>query len=178
MALIFVTGNSGSGKSTIRKALATRGYETHDTDEDGLTSWVNKETGEKVPRPTDIDQRTNDFYDNHDWRLSRERVEELAKAAEGKTVFLCGSVSNDSELTGLFGKVVFLSVDPETLTQRLTTRTDNDFGKSPDELENILGWHENFERENRDRGAVVIDAARSVDEVVGDIITSVDKNNG
>jgi dephospho-CoA kinase len=37
MALIFITGISGAGKSTIAKELSRRGYEVYDTDEDGLS---------------------------------------------------------------------------------------------------------------------------------------------
>jgi dephospho-CoA kinase len=35
MGLIYVTGISGSGKSTVRAELRARGFFAHDVDEDG-----------------------------------------------------------------------------------------------------------------------------------------------
>lgn len=37
MSLIYITGPSGAGKSTVRNELIKRGYEAHDTDEDGMS---------------------------------------------------------------------------------------------------------------------------------------------
>ena len=48
MSLIFITGVAGSGKSAVCKELVARGFEAYDTDNDGMTAWVIKETDEKV----------------------------------------------------------------------------------------------------------------------------------
>ena len=48
MALIFITGVAGSGKSAVSKELVARGFEAYDTYNDGITAWVIKETDEEV----------------------------------------------------------------------------------------------------------------------------------
>lgn len=35
----------GSGKTTVRNELKSRGYEAYDGDEDGLAKWYNDATG-------------------------------------------------------------------------------------------------------------------------------------
>jgi len=170
MSLIYITGNSGAGKSSVRKQLQKLGYEAHDTDEGDITSWRHKVTDKAVNRPTDTKDRTKEWYEEHNWKMSRRKVEELASRAVDKTVFLCGSTSNAGEMLDLFGKIIFLEIDKDTLRNRLMNRTDNDFGKSPDELNNILGWHKSFEDEYRRYGAEMVDASRPLPNVIDDII--------
>ena len=76
MPLIYITGPSGAGKSTIRNELIKRGFEAHDTDEDGISAWYNNQTNELVERPHEAD-RTSDWYQKHDYRMSPERVKFL-----------------------------------------------------------------------------------------------------
>ncbi len=173
MPLIFITGMSGTGKSTVRKALQRQGYEAHDTDDDGITIWVNKATGAPAERPDDEASRTNEWYSQHEWRMSRQKVEELAKRAKDKPIFLCGSPSNADDMLDLYDKIVCLVIDKDTLKTRLANRTDNDFGKAPDELENILGWHDPFEERYRNYGAIIVGATKPLDDVVNEIISRV-----
>jgi len=173
MSLIYITGNSGAGKSSVRNELQKRGYEAHDTDEGGITSWRHKVTDEAVIRPTDTKDRTKEWYEEHDWKMSRPKVQELASKAKNKTIFLCGSTSNAGEMLDLFGKIIFLEINKDTLRTRLINRTDNDFGKAPDELDNILGWHKSFEDEYRLYGATMVDAARPLSVVVDNIVEAI-----
>jgi dephospho-CoA kinase len=46
VVLIFVTGSSGAGKSTVREEFARRGFEAYDTDEHEIAQWRNKVTGQ------------------------------------------------------------------------------------------------------------------------------------
>ena len=46
MLLIFVIGMSGSGKTTVKEELLRRGCTAYDTDDYGLTVWINKHTGQ------------------------------------------------------------------------------------------------------------------------------------
>ena len=91
MSLIYITGNSGAGKSSIRKELQRRGYEAHDTDDDGITAWVHKATNKLAERPENESDRTKEWYDQHEWKMSRQKVEEFAASAKDKLIFLCGS---------------------------------------------------------------------------------------
>jgi nucleoside-triphosphatase THEP1 len=43
MSLILITGVSTSGKSTIAQELVKRGYESYDTEHNGISAWYNRE---------------------------------------------------------------------------------------------------------------------------------------
>jgi dephospho-CoA kinase len=103
MTLIFVTGNSGSGKSTVRDELSRRGIEAYDTDEDEIAQWTNKTTGQITPLLADA-HRTPQFLAQNDWKADLERVRQLAEADEAQTVFLCGSIGNEDEVWSLFSR--------------------------------------------------------------------------
>jgi dephospho-CoA kinase len=40
MGIIYITGSAGSGKSTVKRELLSRGYEAFDVDEDGFKVLV------------------------------------------------------------------------------------------------------------------------------------------
>lgn len=174
MPLVYITGNSGAGKSAVRKELQLRGYEAHDTDENDISAWQNKRTGNIVERPLNEEDRTNAWYAEHDWNMSRSKINDLAKLADDKPVFLCGSTSNADDMLEFFDKVYYLSVDRDTLKKRLTSRTSNDFGKAPDELKNILGWHMSLEERYKNYGAQLVDATQPIKSVVDEILSTLD----
>jgi dephospho-CoA kinase len=45
MSLIYVTGNSGAGKSVVAHELQRRGYEAHEVDRDGNAVWAGTPSG-------------------------------------------------------------------------------------------------------------------------------------
>lgn len=169
--LIYITGTSGSGKSTVGKVLKNRGFETYDVDEDGFAAHYNKETGQKVEKTS----HSKAWNDEHAWMISRDMVEGLAKKPNKSKVFLCGVASNDVEVFDLFDLIIALSVDDETTRQRLGGRADRDFGKSEDELHLVLNWNQYAEREYRSYGATIIDAMRPIDHVVDDVLAATEK---
>lgn len=106
--------------------------------------------------------------------MSRERVEQLAAQAKDKPVFLCGSPSNADDMLDLYDKIICLVVDKDTLKARIASRTDHDFGKAPDELTSILGWHDAFQERYKKLGATMIDATKSLNEITDEIQTSIE----
>jgi thymidylate kinase len=169
MPLIFVTGISGAGKSTVRIELVQRGYEAYDTDEDGIARFVNKMTG-AVTGSVDASLRTIAFTQANDWMVDPERVRLLAQRAEDRFVFLCGSVANEIEVWDLFGKVILLSIDEATMRERVARRTASDFGKHAHELDLMLEWIKSIDDDYSRYGAIVIDGTRPLDEVLDKII--------
>lgn len=172
MSLIYITGISGVGKSTIRDELINRGYDAYDTDEGDIANWSNKQTGIKADGPDARQDRTKEWLEQHEWIMSKERILELAGETSNRTVFLCGMASYQEDLRDLFSEVICLELDEENIKHRIVTRTTNNFGKSKDELEDILSWHKSFEEENRKKGALMIDAAKPVEEIVDEILKS------
>ena len=183
MALFFVTGISGSGKSTVTNELKSRGYEAYDTDDDGLARWHNNNTGYIHPKSSvKKEDRTDEFLKIHSWIVPRSLVEDLAHRAGNKTIFLCGVAHNEDGIRGLFKAVFELTIDDKTLIRRLTTRTNNDWGKQPHELDQTLANQHNLEELYRKHNPILVDATQPIRIVVDNILekvkTSLDNTKG
>jgi hypothetical protein len=59
-------------------------------------------------------------------------------AEDGPTLYVSGTVSNQGRFYDRLDAVVLLSAPPEVLLDRISARTTNDYGKSPEERELIL----------------------------------------
>lgn len=172
MPLIYITGPSGAGKSTIRNELVKRGYEAHDTDEDGISAWYNNESDEPVERPRET-ERTPDWYEKHAYRMSPQRVHQLVDLANTKLIFLCGIPANDKDFIDDYDRVICLVIDEDVMKHRVATRTTNNFGKSPDELKLMLYWHGKMLERYKSWGATMIDATQPINDVVVAILKAV-----
>ncbi|GAA1650727.1 AAA family ATPase [Kribbella alba] len=173
MALIYITGASGAGKSTVRAELRRRGYPAHGTDEDGLSRWFDNRTGAEVSMPTDPAHRDDNWFMHHTYRLPPETVLRVAAAVGDKVGFICGTVGNDDQIWDLFTAVISLSIDAATVRRRLAERVDS-FGSTEDELQRVLAWHANVDADNRRFGAILIDASPPVTEVVDHLLTELE----
>lgn len=169
MSLFYVTGAPGTGKTTIQKELLKRGYEALDIDQRRFGGPVNLKTGERTRVPP-IEERSPDWFNHHEWRVSRSGVEELKAEAKDKDIYLCGVTTSEHLVWDLFDKIFYLNVDEQTLRDRILNREDNDFGKGAGELEIILDRYRSSQEQLATLGATVIDANGSVDEVVDSII--------
>jgi broad-specificity NMP kinase len=171
MSLFLVTGTSGTGKSDVCRVLKERGYEAYDTDDDGLARWQHNETGYIHPKSSvKAEQRTAAFIAEHSWNVPRDYLEDLLRSSGNRPVFICGSPGNEDKIRGLFKVVFVLCVDDGTLMHRLATRTSNDWGKQPHELEQTLQHHHEIYDKHRKLGDIVIDATRPVGDVVDSIV--------
>ncbi|CAN5632011.1 AAA family ATPase [soil metagenome] len=170
MKIYYVTGISGAGKTQVRKELSKQGYLAFDGDENGLTGWQEKDTDKFVKSSERVAGPSGSLIELYDWSMSRERLVELVKASKDRKVFICGTASNRYELWDMFEKVFCLSIDKKTLVHRLTTRTNNDFGKDPKDLEDVISWHKLSEQTDVDAGAILIDATKPVENVVDEIM--------
>jgi hypothetical protein len=174
MPLVYVTGISASGKSTVLRELRKRGHVAHGMDEDGYGRWVDRRTGEEHHLPED--GRGLDLHRwiaEHDWVVDVEKIAALSERSrlEGQTVYLCGVASGDSLVWKCFDLVCALVVDDATIRERVARRT-NVFGKRPDELALILGWNAGYAERYRTLGAVIIDATQPPAAVVDAIVSA------
>ncbi len=144
--------------------LARRDFAAYSTDElEGLTRLEHRDTGE----PANWPEGMMDFT-QYAWNWQEQPLKQLL--GSHPLVFVGASVSNQRELAHLFDKIFLLTIDPATLRHRLTTRTTNTYGKNPKDLERVLRVHSSVEQEWLDQGAIPIDATRSLDAVVTDIL--------
>jgi len=175
MPLIYITGVSGSGKSAVRTELLKRGYKAFGTDENGIATSYNNETGGIVDTPINPQDRSPEWYRHHTWKLSRQRVERLALQGKDNPVFLCGGASNDEEVWDLFSRIVALIIDEATLKKRITARTTTVMGKLPHEYASVLEWQKGAEAYYRRMNAVLVDATQAIEVVVDEIVEEVSK---
>ena len=167
VSLAWVTGVSGSGKSSVCKLLKDQGHIAIDADSEGFSQWVHRLTGESAvnpPYPVPPGW-LNDFA----WKVNPEAVQSLAASLVSGVGFLCGGFENDDDVWPVFDHVVCLVVDETTLRDRLTSRTTNRFGKHPEELRAALRWRLVVEDQYRRRGAVIIDATQPLDVVAAQV---------
>lgn len=162
MKKIFITGVSGTGKTTVAEELEKRGIHAISIDEAGVCSWIDKQTGQKVDHEVTTD---DEFIRNHDWICNVPQLIELMERGDGVAVVL-GSASNQKDLLHLFDKILLLQCPPEVFIKRIENRTNNDFGKDKTAQEFILGWYQSFEKEMLDAGAISIDATHPLEKVV------------
>lgn len=173
MALIYITGIAGSGKSTALSEIKRRGYEAHDADEN-LSFWSNKQSGAKLDASDHTLTTDPKFFAEHEWHMDTQGIENLAKEAASKTIFVCGAVVNEAEVWGYFQQVFCLYVNDESLASRLRNRADKDFGKAEHELHHVLGLNEQVEEKYRALDAIIIDATQPTDTIVDEIIANVE----
>lgn len=74
----------------------------------------------------------------------------------------------------LFDRVVALVADIPTIERRLAARA-GDYGKAPEELAAIVGWHHGFEESYRRFGAAIVDATRSLHEVADEVLAATER---
>lgn len=170
MSLIYITGVSGTGKSTVRKELQNRGFEAHDTDDNGFRGWFNPETKQFIDSDIGYNEADREWLDKYPLYIKRDMVEKIVPADPSEKVFLCGSVPNANEVWDLFDEVIYLIISEDVLRERIANRTNNRYGKDPAELEAVLGWRANSEQEAQRFGAKMVDATCKIDEVVNEII--------
>lgn len=169
--LVFINGISGAGKSAVCAELIARGQESHDAD-NGIAKWRRKSDRAEV-FPDTAEVHNADWFDDHDWVVDRAWVEQLAKRSESRTVFVCGTYSNEVELWDLFDHVIHLSIDEPTLRHRIATRDTNDWGKAPHELDGLLQWLKTVADDNHRFGAHVVDATQPLNAVIDEILSKV-----
>lgn len=170
VSVVWVTGMSGSGKSSVCKALKDLGYRAIDADLEGFSYWVHRLTGEMAtdpPYPVPAG-----WLDEYAWRISTARVQQLASNPRSGITFLCGGVENEDEVRRYFDVVVCLVVDDESIVARLAKRTTNAFGKHPEELAAVLAWNPSEADRYEKLGASIVDATRPLGEVISDVLAA------
>ena len=147
MKRVLLTGMSGTGKSTVVGELAARGYKAVDTDygfcdvqPDGRQLW------------------------------REDAIETLLATEDTDVLFVAGCEENQGRFHPRFDHIVLLSAPPETLVGRLEARTNNPYGKDPQERRRFLEDVETVEPLLRRAAHHEVRTTAPLVEVVGTVL--------
>jgi hypothetical protein len=146
----LVEGLSGAGKSSVYEELIRRGYKAISTDR----AWKHR------PDPDTA----------HSMWHEQRAVGEL-ESPEPEVLFVCGSSRNRDRFLPYFTKVFNLRIDDDTMRRRLEERTNNEYGKEPEEVELMLRLNRSDEKP---AGAIDVDATQPLDQVVDELLRLAD----
>lgn len=162
--IYLIEGLSGTGKTSVSEQLIKRGYNAVDADEKiGFFGDPN------TCLPT-----VNESI--KEWLWDRNKFESIV-VNNKDALFVCGGSMNQESFNNFFEKIFTLQVDDNTLKERLKNRTNNSYGKNPEELARQLEWNKGVESWSKQRGTILIDATRSIDKVVDDILNHIELKN-
>ena len=155
----LIEGLSGTGKTTVCQELQKKGYNAIDADK-VFAYFRDPETG----LPTKEETQFNLMWDK----------EKVHKTLNDTTVptFVCGGLVKMKldKFMPYFKKTFILHVDNDTLRSRILTRKNNDFGKDPEDLARQFEWNKGVKEYAQQKGAILIDATKPIQEVVREII--------
>jgi shikimate kinase len=158
MKRILLTGMSGTGKSTVIRELAARGYTAVDADGDEFSQWVEVDGSSGVEvSPVD---------GNRDWVWREERMQDRLSTEDTDVLFVSGCAENMPKFFPQFDLIVLLSAPASVLVERLRTRTTNQYGKGPEEVARVLSLVKSVEPRLRRAAAYEIDTSAPLEEVV------------
>ncbi len=153
MPLVYITGPTGSGKSTICETLREQGLEAYDTDYD--------------------DMRKLEIIDGKEMlTLDIEVLQRMYDTVGDSLVFICGTSSNDLDARNLFSKIILLTIDEAEQRERILHRTNNQYGKEAHQLANAVKWRQVQIDKYQNAGALVIEASQPVKDIIAKIVAS------
>lgn len=163
MSNYLIDGISGTGKTSVCEELKKRGYRAIEAD-DTFGFFGDPKTGLR----TDAKHQLN-------WNWEKTKVDKYLNDKTSGPTFVCGGAMNQKDFTNYFTKTFTLYVDDVTLKHRLLNRTNNDFGKHPDDLARQLEWNKGTTEYAQRLGAVLIDATKPLNQVVDEILSNIDQ---
>jgi shikimate kinase len=173
---VLLTGMSGTGKSTVILELARRGYKAVDLDCDEWSEWVT--VGDQAdggpPADPGADYSPADVWRNRDWVWREARVRDLLSGHTDGLLFVSGTAANQGELYRLLDHVILLSAPTPVIVERLSTRTNNPYGKHPDEVARVIDLIETIEPLIRRRATAEVDTSPPLEHVVDTILRLVE----
>jgi dephospho-CoA kinase len=142
----LISGLPGTGKTSVCKELQLRGFRAIDAD------------------------KAFSIQTKNGWIWQDRGLSKVLNDLTSDVLFICGSASNRDDYIHRFAKIFILHVDNDTLKTRLTTRTNNNFGKDPAVLARQLKLNEGVKEYSTKRGRVLIDATQPITKIVDEIL--------
>jgi shikimate kinase len=157
MRRVLITGMSGSGKSSVIEALSNLGFKAIDTD------WNPDWEMRPVPGGPDAD--------GPGWVWREDRISQLLATEDADVLFVSACVPNQARFYARFDHIVLLTASPELTLERLMSRTNNPYGKSIEDVDEVLRFKSTVEPMLRNGATAEIDTSAPIDEVVAKILS-------
>ena len=151
--------------------MRKKGNTAIDLDDTDLCFWVNVNTGEKTKY---TEGAGPEWLENNKFRANVKGLQKLLeKFTAEKNVYIGGKIATTQlkEVFVLFDKVFLLRPSDNVLVYRQSTRTNkgNKFAKNKEEQEHLLKKRKGFEDACLTEGAILIDANKSVQEILKEV---------
>jgi len=164
----LITGVVGSGKSSARRLLEKMGYKGIELDNKELSGWIHKKTGAVGKYKPGTNK---EWLENYSWIVDKNKLAQALCTEKKIDVFVSGIPSNTIDILDLFDTTFLLQISTNTIHTRLAERLEvGSFGKSMDEIADIMRWKDNFVETMLKHGAISINAENSLDKVVEEIL--------
>lgn len=150
MAIIFITGLSGVGTSSVLAELGKWGYNVVDTDYGYVTEIMTDGVVERVWDEAKITALLEEYKQSH--------------------LFLSGCYANQGKFYDYFEHVVLLKADLEVMLDRVAKRTSHNYGKSPEEQAEIIDSYYNVLPLLEKSSDIIIDTTHNSVEVVAKLL--------
>jgi len=172
--LYIVTGISGSGKTTVARHLIQAGEVAFDSK---LNSNLYQFVDGAGQAAKSVDIHNEAWRKQYKWSLNEARLGELLEQNQAASrVFLCGR-ANIFQYWDKAQAVFLLKVNALTLHQRLNNASrDNLFAKDAETQNKLLNELDLVQAKIAQKGAIIIDANISIEEVVNQIIFRLKSN--
>jgi len=154
---MLVSGNPGSGKSTLTVELLRRGVRA--VDADSLAAWMDVD-GTVVG--DDSHPVSEEFLEHHHWGWTAPAVDQV-HAELGVGGVLLGIAVNQWDFAHLFDPLVLLELDEATQRSRVASR-------NPLVQRQIYDGLPVFQAQMLERGAVRLDASRPTGEIADTVV--------
>lgn len=169
---VLIIGIAGTGKSFLVERLKEMGVNAIDVDFTKLAKFVDENGNQVAYDPNG----GRNWWASHYYVFNLKLLKDLLKENDNAYVFCNvygkpGERNGSFDVIGLFDKTYYLLAPKELLAKRLTGRTNNIFGKHPDELHKVLEYKDEMDENAKKLGIPIIDATLPVETMIKIIIS-------
>ncbi len=148
MTILFITGLSGVGKTSVLNEMSNRGFHTVDFDD----GYIKSEENERL--------------------FDADKIYDLIENHTASNLILAGTESNQGEFYTHFDFIILLTTDLETMFDRIDKRINNPYGKSEEERLEIIRNYSDVLPLLKVRADLILDTThQSVNEICDQLET-------